>query len=373
MRNDRYRIALLFATSGHSGVDRVVANLLAEFAHSDFEFDLLTIRKHGPCVDRLPPNIRHVPLRAGHRNTALFPLIRYLRRVRPQALLTASHRLNRCALLARRLSGVPVHIALRMGMSLEGMRDKLGDARTRRLVRSMRSWYPGAEALVTPSQGVAETLLRNRVIRAEQLHVIPNPIINEQLHEKCREPLDHPWFRRGEPPVVLGAGALIPRKDFPTLIRAHARLSERRPARLVILGEGPDRPRLERLIEEFGIGESCSLPGHVENPYPYMAAAGVFALSSRAEGSGAVLVEALACGTSAVATDCPSGPAETLGQGRFGPLVPVGDDAALADALHALLAHPTPEAERAEAIAPFLASTSAARYLAALGASGSRA
>lgn len=372
MSDDRNRIALLFATSGHSGVDRVLANLLAEFAHSDFGFDLLTIRNHGPRVDGLPANIRHVPLRAAHRNTALFPLIRYLKRERPRALLTASHRLNRCALLARRLGGVPVHITLRMGMSPQGMHDKLGNARARRLIRSMRTWYPRADALVTPSQGVGESLLHHGIIRPEQLHVIPNPIVNDRLHEAARKPLEHPWFRAGEPPVVLGAGALIPRKDFPTLIRAFARLRERRRARLVILGEGPERPRLEGLIEELGIAESCSLPGHVDNPYPYMAAATVFALSSRAEGSGAVLVEALACGIPAVATDCPSGPSETLGQGRFGPLVPVGDDAALADALHDLLTHPTPEAERTDAVTPFLASASAARYLAALDTRGTR-
>lgn len=372
MHDGRGRIALLFATSGHSGVDRVVANLLAEFGNSGLEFDLLTIRGHGPRTGDLPVNVRHVPLRAAHRNTALLPLIRYLRRERPRALLTASHRLNRCALLARRLSGVPVHVALRMGMSPEGVQDKLGSARARRLIRSMRAWYPKAQALVTPSQGVADSLLDHGVVHPARLHVIPNPIVNERLYERSTEPLDHPWFRADEPPVVLGAGALIPRKDFATLIRAFARLRERQRTRLVILGEGPERARLEGLSEELGVGDSCALPGHVDNPYPYMAAAGVFALSSRAEGSGAVLVEALACGTPAVATDCPSGPAETLGQGRFGPLVPIGDDTALADALHTLLVQPTPEARRAEAVAPFVASASAARYLAALGIRGAR-
>ncbi len=368
----RGRIALLFATSGHSGVDRVVANLVAEFAHSEHDFDLLTIRKHGPRIDALPPNIRHVPLRAAHRDTALLPLILYMRRERPRALLTAGHRLNRCALLARRLSGASVHITLRMGMSLAGMQDRLGHRRAARLIRSMRAWYPHAEALVTPSHGVAGALLEHGIIRAEQLHVIPNPIVNEHLRALSRERVDHPWFRTGEPPVVLGAGALIRRKDFPTLIRAFARLRNRRQARLVILGEGPERARLERLIGELDVVDSCSLPGHVDNPYSYMAGARVFALSSRAEGSGAVLVEALACGTPTAATDCPSGPAETLGQGRYGRLVPVGDDGALADALDELLTHPTPESERARAIAPFLASASAARYLAALGAGGGR-
>lgn len=149
-------------------------------------------------------------------------------------------------------------------------------------------------------------------------------------------PLEDPWLqdsRTQDIPVVLGAGSLELRKDFSSLIRAFAKLRQRRPLRLVILGEGRERTNLEQLARDLGVEQDLRLPGFQYNPYAWMARANVFALTSRREGSGAVLVEALACGTPCVATDCPSGPAEILDQGTLGPVIPIGDIEALAQAL----------------------------------------
>lgn len=361
------RAALLFATSGHSGVDRVVANLLPEFGRTEQAFDLLTIRDHGPWCDPLPANVRAVPLAARHRNTIVPALAAYLLRERPVTLLTASHRLNRAALIARMLSRVPVRITLRMGMSLTGLANDLGPQRSRRLFRSMRFWYPRAEAVVSPSAGVGADLRERAGVLPERLHVIPNPIINAAMEQQARAALDDPWFAADQAPVVLAAGSLEPRKDFATLLRGFAELRARQPARLVILGEGRERECLEALAVELGIAEDVRFPGHVANPYAWMARASVFALTSRREGSGAVLVEALACGTPVVATDCPSGPAETLQDGAVGPLVAVGDYAGLAAALARMLAEPpTPDVLRA-AVETFRADIAASRYLAAMG------
>lgn len=361
------RTALLFATSGHSGVDRVVANLLPEFGRCGHEFDLLSIRGHGPHLDDLPPNVRALPLPAAHRNTVVPGLVAYLLRERPAALLTASHRLNRAALLARMISRVPVRITLRMGMSLTGLAQDLGPRRSRRLFRSMRFWYPRAEAMIAPSTGVGEDLRQHAGVTAEQLHVVPNPIVNAAFERLAAEPLDDPWLDAAAPSVILGAGTLAPRKDFATLLRAFARLRAERPCRLVILGEGRERARLEALAGELGVGADVRLPGYVTNPYPWMRRADVFALTSRREGSGAVLVEALACGTPVVATDCPSGPAETLQRGTVGPLVAMGDDAGLAGALARMLDAPPAEAVLKAAVNPFRAHVAAGRYLAAMG------
>lgn len=366
----RPRAALLFATSGHSGVDRVVANLLPEFGHTHHRFDLLMIRNHGPRVESLPANIRLVRLRASHRDTVIPSLASYLRRERPQSLLTAGHRLNRAALLARMLARARVRITLRMGMSLTGLADDLGPRRSRQLFRSMRFWYPRADGMIVPSAGVGEDLERLVGMPTERIHVIPNPIVNDAFHRLAAEPLDEPWFDAGAPPVVLGAGSLEPRKDFATLVRAFARVRHRRDARLVILGEGRERERLERLARELGVAADVRLPGHVANPYPWMKRAGVFALTSRREGSGAVLVEALACGTPVVATDCPSGPAETLQGGVVAPLVAIGDETALASALERMLSAPPAVDVLHAAAGRFHAATAAERYLAAMGLGG---
>src|SRR5690606_37626457 len=134
------------------------------------------------------------------------------------------------------------------------------------------------------------------------------------------------------PPVLVAAGRLVPQKNFPLLLAAFAQLRAQRPARLLILGEGRERPRLEAAAHELGIAADVALPGHVDNPYAAYARASLFVLSSDWEGLPTVLIEALACGCPIVATDCPSGPAEILQGGRYGSLVPMGDAAALAQA-----------------------------------------
>jgi len=168
-------------------------------------------------------------------------------------------------------------------------------------------------------------------------------------------------------PSLSGAGRLTRQKDFATLIHAFALLNARRPARLIILGEGRMRGELEALASELSIADRVALPGYVQNPHAWMAKAALFVLSSRWEGSPNVLTEALALGTPVVSADCPSGPREVLAGGRYGPLVPMGEPLALAEALATTLARPLPADTLREAVAEYHASLSAARYLEALG------
>jgi glycosyltransferase involved in cell wall biosynthesis len=152
-------------------------------------------------------------------------------------------------------------------------------------------------------------------------------------------------------------------KDFPTLLKAFARVRAVRPARLLILGEGKERTELEVLARELGVASDVALPGFVPNPFPHMMRASVFVLSSAWEGLPGVLIEAMACGCPVVSTDCPSGPAEILDGGVYGPLVPVGDDAALAKAILSVLETP-PDPERLRARAALFSTDHAAdQYL----------
>lgn len=370
MRTDRGSpVALLFATSGHSGVDRVVSNLVVEFGRYPLDFHLLTIRGHGPHPARLPDNVRPMRLAAAHRNTVLPSLLFYLLRHRPRALYTASHRLNRMALLARRLVCPRMPVAIRMGMSVSGMLTDLRPRRARALRASMQRWYSRAEAVIAPSLGVGTDLIDIAGVAPECLHIIPNPIVTALLREQAAEPTGDPWLDTEvhEIPVILGAGSLEPRKDFATLIRAFAQLRRHRDTRLVILGEGPERAPLDQLARDLGVHEHLRMPGFRANPYAWMARANAFALTSRREGSGAVLVEALACGTPAVTTNCPTGPADILGNGALGPVVPVGDDVALAHALRELLETPAQPSRLQLAVGSFDAARSARAYLHALG------
>jgi glycosyltransferase involved in cell wall biosynthesis len=212
---------------------------------------------------------------------------------------------------------------------------------------------------------VADDGARVAGLNRDAIHVIPNPVITPELTTRAAEPVDHPWLNDPEgPPVVMGVGRLTDAKDFPTLLRAFARLREKRPARLILLGEGKQEEPLRELATELGIGEDVDLPGFAANPYAWMARADAFALSSKVEGSPIVLTEALALGVPAVATDCRSGPREVLAE-RW--LAPVGDDAALAERLAAVLDAPPDPGTLKASVAAYNADASARRHLEVMG------
>lgn len=359
-------IAVLLATSGHSGVDRVMGNLLTAWGEAGLAVDLLAIHGHGPQLDPLPSGLRRVLLAARHVNTALPVLVRYLRAVRPPLLLTDKDRVNRVALAAAAFTGGHTRVAVRLGTTVS-----VNLARRGRLERalqraSMRHLYPRAAAVLVPSQGAADDLAAFAGLARERIAVVPSPVFGRRLQALAADPPQGvPWPQA--PPTVLGIGELCARKDFGTLIRAFARLRAKRPCRLVILGEGRQRPLLEALVRELGLTADVCLPGFVANPYPHLARAGLFALSSRCEGLPVALIEALACGTPAVSTDCPSGPRELLHGGKLGALVPVGDAEALAAAMTATLDEPPAADTLRAAAAPYAVQTAAGAYLDALG------
>ena len=195
--------------------------------------------------------------------------------------------------------------------------------------------------------------------------MIYNPAILDGLYDAASAPLEHPWFQAGEPPVVLAVGRLDKQKDFPTLVRAFRRVRNSRSARLMILGEGPDRSRIESVVREQGLTADVALAGFEHNPYRVMSRSAVFAMSSAWEGFGVVLVEALALGLPIVSTDCTYGPAEILCDGKYGALVPVGDHEAMAQALLGALDGPA-RRDNSEHVQQFTARSVASQYISLL-------
>jgi glycosyltransferase involved in cell wall biosynthesis len=269
--------------------------------------------------------------------------------------------------LARALARTCTPIGLRLGTNLSTAMAGRGALQRALRFLPIRLSYSRIERIIAVSAGVAEDTARIARVPRSSIAVIPNPVITPELAAQAGEPCDHPWLRPGEPPVIMGSGRFQRQKDFPTLLRAFARVRGGRVCRLIILGEGKGRAGLESLVRELGLSGEVDLPGFVPNPYPLIARAALFVLSSAWEGSPNVLTEALALGVPAVSTDCPSGPAEILGGGRFGPLVPVGDVAALADAMERTLASPLPRTVLKAAVADYGQAASARHYLTALG------
>ncbi|CAN5524203.1 glycosyltransferase [soil metagenome] len=334
---DLSRLAVFLPCLAGGGAERSLVSLADGLARRGHTVDLVLAHADGEYLSTLPDTLRLVDLKKERVLDSVGPLRRYLRASRPAALLSALDHANVAAILGGKLArtGTKIAVSLRNTLGEEYAHPTRGQCLT---LTAARRLYPAADAIIAVSNGVADDAARVLGLSRNRIQTIYNPVITPSLLQEKEEPPDHPWFSDGGPPVVLGVGRLNAQKDFPTLIRAFKRLAS--PARLLILGEGELRADLETLAAP--LGDRAAFPGFTKNPFPTMKACGVFALSSRYEGLPGVLVQAMACGAPLVATDCPSGPREILEDGKWGSLVPVGDDAALAAAIDRALTSPRP-------------------------------
>lgn len=324
------------------GAERAMLHLASGLAERGLKTDLVLAEAEGDYLDQVPSNVRVIDLQSK------FPVVlsktlalsRYLQREQPQVLFSALDIVS-ASLWAKWRSGVSTRVV----MCVQTYLSEQFNLHQRHTVAPLRSrlvrWlYPKSDELVAASYGTAADLAQIMDLPLDRIRVIYNPVVTPEVMHKSQAPIDHPWFAPGQPPVILGVGRLVGQKDFFNLVSAFALVRKQREARLMILGEGEDRPKLEQLINDFNLAQDVTLPGFVENPYAYMAKAAVFALSSRFEGFGNVVAEAIAVGTPVVSTDCPSGPAEILENGKYGRLVPVADPQALSAAILETLDHP---------------------------------
>ena len=349
-----------------------MVQLAAALAERRCRVDLVLCRTKGPYLARVPASVHIVALRrsvwfplclartalrdipallmftaAARRILETLPflpsLARYLRREQPVALLASKPQANLAAIWAARLASTPTRVVTWEHNHLPSKFAHLPGWRY--LAGVVRRNYAKAAARTAVSNGVAEGLAEWAGVPRNSILTIYNGVVNDELIRRADAPIDHPWFQPNSPPVILAAGRLAPQKDLATLLRAFAQVRQRRPARLVILGEGPLRAALDALARRLGIAADLAMPGFVPDPVAYMKRSAVFALSSVFEGLPTVLIEALAAGCPIVSTDCPTGPAEILAGGDYGRLVSVGDSRAFAAALCAALDEP-PRQER---------------------------
>ena len=364
-----------FRPSGGVKVYLAIAIGLARRMH---RVVLATCEPDGPLRSSLPPAIevvplvpstpiraRLAPLRAPFLTAAAFlgpvtlepdlhpamlfvdALAGFLKAQEPCSLYSGGIYENAAAWLAKKASGARTRLVFSEHNTLTRHHPYGRGLRQLWLPPLVRRTYPDAAAIVAVSSALADDVARRNRLDRARIAVIHNPAVPEDIAARTAEPVAHPWFAKGAPPVILGAGRLSAAKDFQTLVRAFALVRAQREARLVILGAAKTAKKtaksivqLQRLADDLGVGADLWLPGMVPNPLAFMARAGIYVLSSRQEGLPTVLIEALASGCPCVATDCPSGPQEILDGGRYGRLVPVGEPRAMADAILATLGAP---------------------------------
>ncbi|OCC15598.1 Alpha-1,4-N-acetylgalactosamine transferase PglJ [Dissulfuribacter thermophilus] len=365
----RGRIACFFATSGHSGVDRIAQNLLPSLVEEGYEVDLLKVRNHGPELSKpVPDGLNIIDLGTSHVYSSLYPVVRYLKDRRPDVLLSDKDRVNRVAIFAKILSRVQTRLILSSGTTISIDLAHRGPFERWLQRTSMARLYGLAHRVIVTCEGVKEDMASYTGLKRDHIEVVPPPVIPSSVFKEAQPIPDHPWFQRPNGRIVLGVGELGYRKDFNTLLKAFSILrGKERDLRLIILGRGKDRDNLIGLAQKLGVGNKVSFPGFVKNPYPFKAHSSLFAFTSRWEGLGFVLIEALSLGTPCVSTDCPNGPSEILQHGRYGELVPVGDAGALAEAMERTLSSPLSPEKLKEAAWPYEVRRSTRAYLKAMG------
>lgn len=360
------RIAFFLGSFGGGGIERITARLAHNFVKLGVEIDLILNRADSPHLGQMPATTRIIDLKARNLYLSLPGLVRYIQQERPSAMLAADHYLNEIALVAKKIAGVPMRLIVAEHNQLSKTARNSTTIKGRLAPLFARWLYPWADGIVAVSEGVAQDLAITAGLPLTSIETIYNPVINAQMLAKATEPVAHHWFASTEVPVILGVGKLEQQKDFPNLIRAFAKVRQVQPARLVILGWGPDRPELAALIQTMGLQDDVDLPGYVQNPYAYMARSAVFVLSSAWEGLPTVLIEAMALGIPVVSTDCESGPSEILADGAYGYLTPVGDSDALAGAILEVFAGRV-KAIDSSWLAQFEVETATQKYLQILG------
>ena len=316
-------------------------NIAAGLAERGMSVDLVLVRAEGEYLSQMPDGARLIDLNSHRTATSFLKLIRYLRRERPVVLLSTLAHANVVALMAKLLIGGSLRVVARMENTFSEMFDN-GAFKQRQTLRLLKRLLPAADGIVAVSRGVSDDLCALIPAASHKIMTIYNPVVWPDHAEKAAAPVEHPWFNYKSAPVVLSAGRLTTVKDHATLLRAFAEVLRSRPARLVILGVGPERENLLETAERLKVSRHVDLPGFEINPFAYMSRSKVFVLSSRYEGFPNVLVQAMACGTPVVSTDCRSGPGEILEDGKWGRLVPVGDSHSMARAILETLDNPIP-------------------------------
>jgi glycosyltransferase involved in cell wall biosynthesis len=365
------KISVMTGRYALSGVPLAQMRFARALATSGHEVDLLIGMVNPGNVAPAPDDVRVLVLNKPRVISMLVSLVRYFRRHQPDVVFSAGDHLNAIVLIAALISGSKAKISCSSRVTPFDTYSSVPFSKRWILKFVMRVVMGRADALTCVSKDMVDQY--RRVFRNAPHSSLYNIVDDRHSRSRMVESVDDPWLVEKSGPVLIAAGSLEPWKGFADLIPAMNRVPEASGARLIILGDGSQKAELQTLIEKLHLQRRVKLLGYVDNPLKFFRAADVFVLSSHVEGLPNVLVEAMMCGCTPVATDCPTGPREVLQDGRFGFLVPVGDQAAMAAAIVKAIVTPMPAAELAEAVEPFSERRVLEQHFALLGFSNGHA
>jgi glycosyltransferase involved in cell wall biosynthesis len=359
-------VAIYLHDLAGGGVERQSLIIAEEFRRQGADVTLVLHRLRGQLLNEVPAGLRVVDLASSRTLLDVPRLARFLRSEKPDILLSNVDLNNVAALLAKAVSFSATKVVISQHNPISPAFVRGENWKYRYIALSYRMLSPLIARAVAVSNGVAAELAGIGGLADGHILTINNPVVGPDFQGRSEETVDHPWLRESSHPTFVTAGRLVPQKDHETMIRALAIHRQRFDSRLIILGSGPLKERLKELTDQLCLTPFVDFPGFHSNALPFFRGADAFVLSSRCEGFGHVIVEALGCGTPVISTRCEHGPAEILEDGRYGVLVEPQNPDALAGAMNevATLRERFPAALLRQRAGEFSYAACASRYMA---------
>lgn len=334
--------AMLFIRALHGGgAQRAMVRYANALTDKGYDTYVLTLDSSGDFRNELDKNVQIKTLSANRILFAIPQLIKYIRSIKPNAIMVTEPACNIALIVAKMLSFSKSRLLIREGLFPSLAVNESPYIQTRIAYRLAPYFYKKADVIVAIASELAEDLSSFIGLPRNRITLIPiNPVVTPELYAKADQELDHPWLVNNDIPVILGVGRLEAQKDFATLINSFCLLRQEINCKLIILGSGSLKNNLDAQIVATGYENDIEMAGFCSNPFKYMSRCDVLVLSSRYEGLPNTLIESLACGTPSISTDCKSGPKDILDNGKYGLLVPIGDVAAMANAIKQTLNSP---------------------------------
>lgn len=339
------RVAVYVDSLQGYGADKVLVKIANGLANEQVSVDFVLAKPARSGHQNLLDSVNTYNLNSSRFNVIknALGLAKYLRKYKPDVLFSSIYFNNVVCACALILSGAKTKLIVRQANTLQRQFKDFPI-----FLRPILYWlthlaYKRSDLVVCQCKSMVPDLVHFMKVDPRKIRVVYNPTVTPDIFEKAQCEPNHRWLSLDKTdPVVLAIGRFKPQKDFATLIRAFAIVKRQsQNAKLILLGDGPQRQYLEDLATQLGIRQDVDFPGFDPNPYAFMSMADVFVSSSRYEGLPNVLIEALALGKRIVATSCPGGSAEILRYGKYGALVPIQEPSLLAEAIEDKLFYPS--------------------------------
>lgn len=359
---DAMLIAILLPNLSGGGAERVMIDLAREIALRGYEIEFVLMREEGEFLPEARAEFSIVNLASSRTRGVPFALAKYLHRRKPHAVIANMWPLTSSAVLGRLIAFHKCKLMLVEHSILSHEYAPRGRIHNTIMALIISATYRVADVVVAVSKGSAKDTAHLAALAKDRVEVVYNPIPQRTMPETYQSQIIEKFWGYTSSERILAVGSLKSEKNYNLLLRSFAILTHKN-AQLMILGKGKDESKLRDITKELGICDRVIFAGFQADPAPFYATADLFVLSSDYEGFGNVIVEALSFGLPVVSTDCPSGPAEILQNGRFGRLVPVGSSVHLAKAMDASLDETISSNDQKRRASDFSPEIAARKYL----------